>query len=163
MIPPSIGPEDQSILLDRILEHVISMYDKLDQFANDEQCADVAAANESAQQLLAALEGFVLNLLREALHPGTVDVIFSKFIVWAKSKQEAIRRASLTLLRISLATFGRELTFEPGAPTRFSDGHNMLAKVRLVISHLQPIIYTCYLLFFKPDPTALHRSELASS
>ena len=41
-----------------------------------------------------------------------------------------MRRAALSLLKLVLTTFLHEVEFEPGAPTRFSQGHVMVAKVR---------------------------------
>lgn len=86
-------------------------------------------ASLAANQLLIGLESLILQLLRSSLDPGMVDIIFSQLLPWTKGHEGSIRRAALTLLRLALSTFVKEVEFEPGAPTRFSQGHVMIAKV----------------------------------
>lgn len=95
-------------------------------------------ASLAANQLLMAMEQLMLNLLRQSLDPGSVDVLFSQLLPWMRSPQEASRRAALALFKLVLATFVNEIAFEPGAPTRFSQGHIMLAKVSFMFSFPRP-------------------------
>lgn len=90
-------------------------------------------ASLAANQLLIALESMTLQLLRSSLDPSMVDIIFSQLLPWTRVQEGSVRRASLTLLKLTLATFVKEVEFEPGAPTRFSQGHVMIAKVSFVI------------------------------
>ena len=88
-------------------------------------------ASLAANQLLMALENLTLQLLRSMLDPSAVDILFSQLMPWSKAQEGSMRRAGLSLLRLTLATFVKEVEFEPGAPTRFSQGHNMIAKVNI--------------------------------
>lgn len=103
------------------------MYAKLCRYAREE--CWVVDASLAANQLLMAIENFTLHLLRSCLDPSCVDIIFSQLLPWTKGQEEAMRRASLTLLKLVYTTFLQEVEFEPGAPTRFSQGHIMIAKV----------------------------------
>ena len=120
--------EDQSVLLEAGLERCIPIYAKLCSYAKEE--CWLVDASLAANQLLMALENFTLHLLRSCLDPSCVDVIFSQLLPWTKGQEEAMRRAALSLLKLVLTTFLHEVEFEPGAPTRFSQGHVMVAKVR---------------------------------
>lgn len=119
--------DDQSTLLEAALERGIPLYAKLCRFAKEE--CWMVDASLAANQLLIALEHFVLNLLHSSLDPSTVDIIFSQLMPWSRATEGSMRRAALSLLRLALATFVKEVEFEPGAPTRFSQGHLMVAKV----------------------------------
>lgn len=88
-------------------------------------------ASLAANQLLMALESLTLQLLRSTLDPSMIDIIFSQLLPWSRGPEGSMRRAALTLLRLALTTFVREVEFEPGAPTRFSQGHVMIAKASL--------------------------------
>lgn len=89
----------------------------------------MVGASLAANQLLMSLENLALQMLRSTLDPSAVDILFSQLLPWSKAQESSMRRAGLSLLRLTLATFVKEVEFEPGAPTRFSQGHAMLAKV----------------------------------
>ena len=86
-------------------------------------------ASLAANQLLMAMEQVMLNLLRQSLDPGSLDILCSQLLPWMRSPQEASRRAALGLFKLILSTFFNEIVFEPGAPSRFSQGTILLAKV----------------------------------
>ena len=108
-------------------------------------------ASLAANQLLMAMENFIctipyiscslaiingisillVNLLHSSLDPSTVDVIFSLLLPWSRATEGSMRRAALSLLKLALGTFVKDVEFEPGAPSRFSQGHLMVAKVNL--------------------------------
>lgn len=131
-LPPVLRPDDQSTILEVGLERGIPLYAKLCHFAKEE--CWMVDASLAANQLVIALESLTLQLLRTSIDPGMVDVIFSKLLLWTRGQEGSMRRAVLTLLRLTLTTFVREVEFEPGAPTRFSQGHVMIAKVSVSFS-----------------------------
>ncbi len=114
-------------MLETGLERGIPLYAKLCQFAMEE--CWMIDASLAANHLLIALESLILHLLRSSPDPGMVDIIFSQLMPWANGQEGPMRRAALTLLRLTLTTFVREVEFEPGAPTRFGQGHFMIARV----------------------------------
>jgi hypothetical protein len=126
-----LGPDDQSTVLETGLERGIPLYAKLCQFATEE--CWMVDASLAANHLLIALESLTLHLLRSSLDPGMVDIIFSQLMPWTNGKEGPMRRAALTLLRLAFTTFVREVEFEPGAPTRFGQGHIMIARVSLLL------------------------------
>lgn len=126
-LPPVLGPDDQSTVLETGLERGIPLYAQLCQFAMEEW--GMVDASLAANQLLIALENLTLQFLRSSLDPAMVDIIFSQLQPWARGQEGPMRRAALTLLKLTLATFFREVEFEPGAPTRFGQGHIMIAKI----------------------------------
>lgn len=56
-------------------------------------------------------------------------MIFSQLLPWTRGQEEAMRRSSLNLLKLAMTTLSKEVEFQPGAPTRFSQGHLMMSKV----------------------------------
>lgn len=142
-----LRPDDQSTILEAGLEVGIPNYAKLCHFAKEE--CWMVDASLAANQLLMALETLVLQLLRSSLDPGMVDVIFSQLLPWARGQEGSVRRAALALLKLALATFVREVEFEPGAPTRFGQGHFMLAKVILVILFMSSICGLTFIFLFR--------------
>ena len=140
VLPPGIGSDDQSILLDAAYEYGITLYSKLMTASLDFPPAVVISLHSVTHDLLNALEHLTLSVLREALHPATMDVVFSKVFIWTKSKNDAMRLASMTILKSSLELFRNGMTFEPGAPSRFGEGHSMLAKILPRVTDPHPVV-----------------------
>ena len=157
-LPPVLRPDDQSTILVAGLERGIPMYAKLCHFAKEE--CWMVDASLAANQLVIALESLMLQLLRSSIDPGMVDIIFFQLLPWTRGQEGSMRRAALTLLRLTLTTFVREVEFEPGAPTRFSQGHVMIARVSVNLIHMGEK-YEFHMIIYA-DSSALHRPRKRS-
>lgn len=127
-LEPVLNASDQSILLETSLEKALPLYAALARLSHDESsCAD--ASLTAGVELLESMERLVINLLRLSLDPGGMDMVFTLLLPWSKGQEEALRRNSLRLLKLALVTLSKEVEYQPGAPTRFSQGHLMISKV----------------------------------
>lgn len=135
-VQPVLCAGDQSTLIEASLEKSIPIYASLFRFANEENFS--VEASQVASQLLESTEKLVIELLRLSLDPGGMDIIFTQLLPWSRGQEEAVRRSSLKLLKTALVTLSKEVEFQPGTPTSFSQGHLMIAKVPHVFKILNP-------------------------
>lgn len=166
-LPSALTADDQALIAEAAFEHGLTQYAKLLSvsinldptvrpslclfqisldFSNlDDRRQVIVAAHTTGHDLLEALERLTLSLLRQTMQPATLDVVLSKLMPWTRNRGDAVRTASLRILKLALDVYRREVIFEPGTPLRFTQGHHMLAKVKK-----KTLSDRFYLVFFSP-------------